>query len=429
MEIKLPDEFLRRMREQLGGEYDEFIAQYALPPVRGLRVNTLKVPALEFAERSGFELEPTGILDEGFVLRSPREGVGAHPYHIAGAFYMQEPSAMSAVAALDIAPGMRVLDLCAAPGGKSGAIAARLNGEGLLVANEYVASRAKTLMFNMERLGVANSVITNAHPDELCGALEGYFDAVLVDAPCSGEGMFRKDETAIAEWSPEHVAACAQRQRGIIKSASRAVAPEGSLVYSTCTFSRAENEEVIEDFLACSPQFELCKMQRLYPHTCKGEGHFVAKLRRRGGQAYAGGSMGLAPCRAREFLDYIDDRGITRLGSPVSVGERIYLLPQTELPEGLKRVKLLRAGVAAGELRKGRFVADHALYMASGIDIPNGVELKDDARLGRFLAGETIEVDTQLSGDVAVKYDDLAIGYGKAVDGILKNHLPKGLRQ
>lgn len=204
--IELPQAFMQRMQQRLGPEAPAFFACYDQPPRRGLRVNPLRLSVADFLRISPVALEPGGILPEGFLLPPDAPPLGNHPYHLAGMFYLQEPSAMAPIGALEVESGLRVLDLCAAPGGKSGGIAARLAGQGLLVANEVVPGRAKTLRFTLERLGVANGVVTCARPDVLCEALPGYFHRVLVDAPCSGEGMFRKDPAAVAAWSPQHVA-------------------------------------------------------------------------------------------------------------------------------------------------------------------------------------------------------------------------------
>ena len=267
IESKLPHAFIKRMRTDFEtmAEYERFIACYSDAPIRAMRINTLKISKERFLDLCPWRTKQSELLNEGLILTENPEHIGTHPYHIAGLFYMQEPSAMSVVEAAEIAPGMRVLDLCAAPGGKSGGIAARLCGRGILVSNEIIPNRAKLLARNLERLGIVNAVVTSAHPDAVAEALPQYFDRVVVDAPCSGEGMFRKDPTAIAEWSPEHVSACAKRQQQILESACRCVAPGGKLIYSTCTFSREENEDVIEEFCRMHPEFTGILLQ-----DCKG---------------------------------------------------------------------------------------------------------------------------------------------------------------
>ena len=372
---ELPEQFKPRMRGLLGAEYEAFISAYALPPVRGLRVNLLKQSAEGLKKCCPWGLRPCGILDEGFICDTP-EGVGRHPLHAAGLFYMQEPSAMSpaALACRGIADwsGMRVLDMCAAPGGKSGALAARMGGRGVIISNEVVRSRAVQLARNLERLGAANAAVTNVYPDRIAEALPEYFDIVLVDAPCSGEGMFRKDEEAIAEWSPEHVAACAVRQKAIMDSAAECVAKGGRLVYSTCTFSPEENEGVIEDFLSKHADFELIESHRLYPHKIEGEGHFAALLIKKGG-------------RGEGAFDTVAD---------------------------LKKLRP-EAGADRAALE---FLKD---TLAEPLD----------ERFTLIQAGDTLRLAPRETPAEAVNTPEgpRNLGFGKAVDGVMKNHLPKGL--
>lgn len=429
--MELPREFLQRMQALLGGEYEAFVAGYAQPPVRALRVNTLKVSIDEFLKISPLKLSPSGVLEEGFALEDAR-GAGAHPYHAAGLYYMQEPSAMSAVWALRVAPGMNVLDLCAAPGGKSTAIAARLKGRGLLVSNEIEFSRAKTLQYNLERMGVVNAAVTSAHPQALCAALQGEFDAVLVDAPCSGEGMFRKDETAVREWSLSHVKACAARQKAILHSAAQAVKRGGALVYSTCTFSEEENEGVIEAFLKEHEEFALAFTERLYPHKMRGEGHFVARLENMGEAGESPeGLLSLKPCADAAYARFMEDTfSETPRLKPYELPDGRVLLLGAELPGGLRGVRMLTAGVFAGELMKGRFEPSHALFLGChggayrrALDFSPG-----DARLNAFLRGEGVEAGG-LRGYCAVEVSGFPVGFGKASEDVLKNHLPKALRK
>ena len=293
--MELPAAFLQAMERLLGTEYPVFLQSYQQPPRRGLRRNPLKCSQPQLEAALPFALEPTAFSPLSYAFAAGEEGVGRLPAHHAGLFYVQEPSACSAVTVLDPQPGEKVLDLCAAPGGKSTQIAGLLAGEGLLWSNEIVKSRAQALLSNVERLGVANAVVSSCHPQRLCQSLQGFFDKVLVDAPCSGEGMFRRDPAAVAQWSPESPAACAQRQRAILDSAALAVREGGVLVYSTCTFSREENEDNVRWFLSAHPEFALLPIEagfgrpgveglpvrRIYPMD-GGEGHFVAKFQRVG---------------------------------------------------------------------------------------------------------------------------------------------------
>ena len=449
--MDLPAGFTERMKTVLGEEFDAFIAQYDLPPVRGLRVNTLRLSKERFLELSPWKVGRSETLDEGLVLLEEAEHIGTHPYHIAGLFYMQEPSAMSVIAEAGIEPGMKVLDLCAAPGGKSGGAAARLRGKGLLVSNEIVPSRAKQLARNLERLGVTNAVVTSAHPDAVANALPGYFDRVIVDAPCSGEGMFRKDPQAIAEWSLEHVASCAVRQRAIMESAARCVAPGGKLIYSTCTFSREENEGVIEGFLSDHPDFSPEMMRRLYPHTCTGEGHFVARLiwsgsienierpaKKDGRSAPVKKERELSPVGkplekpVREFLSAALDGETSIL--PLRVyGQKLVYCP-FEYPDELTSLPIVSFGVEVGEFTKGRLRPSHAFFMAAhGLGYRKCFDFApDDPLLLSFLGGNTLPVSEsdaeEFSGCFCpVTVSGFAVGFGKVSDGQLKNHLPKGL--
>ena len=251
------NDFLLRMKSLLGDEFDEFLKFYNSDDfIKGLRVNTLKCSPEKLCSLLDFELKKTPFCDEGFYIPSDVKSIGNNPLHHAGAFYVQEPSATSAVTMLDVREGDYVLDLCAAPGGKSTQIGAKLNGTGLLWSNEIVRSRANILLSNIERMGISNAVVSNCRPDELCKRLENRFDRILVDAPCSGEGMFRKND-AEREWSIEHVKSCAARQLLILNSAKDALKNGGYMVYSTCTFSKEENEGVISRFLTENPDFEL----------------------------------------------------------------------------------------------------------------------------------------------------------------------------
>ena len=290
---KLPSCFIDEMKNLLSDEdFDKYIESFNENYYRGIRINTLKCTVEKACSLLPFEVTETPFCDTGFYI--PHDvNIGSMVLHHAGAFYSQEPSAMSAVTVLDVKKGDRVLDLCAAPGGKSTQIAAELDGTGLLWSNEIVKNRANILLSNIERMGIRNAVVSSCYPEVLCRNLPEFFDKILVDAPCSGEGMFRKDENAISEWSSEHSKACAERQLAILESASQALKEGGEMVYSTCTFSYIENENVIEQFLARHSDFELVdsgvsfgrpsmqKAVRIFPMD-GGEGHFAAKLRKKG---------------------------------------------------------------------------------------------------------------------------------------------------
>ena len=435
----LPQAFCRRMQEQLGGEYEAFLACYDKPHLRGVRLNTLKCEEKTLRQALPFSIAPAPFSPLSYYVPEDVERLGSLPMHHAGALYVLEPSAASAVTALAPVPGERVLDLCAAPGGKSTQIAARLAGKGLLWSNEIVRSRANILLSNIERMGVRNAVVSSCRPDALCEGLAGFFDKVLVDAPCSGEGMFRRDERAVAEWSPEHVKACAVRQSAILNSAALALKEGGVLVYSTCTFSPEENEGVISSFLREHDDFELLdcgvsfgrpaalpQARRILPMD-GGEGHFVARLRR----ISANGCVPSA-------YEYQKPSGAARAcceliyreqpaGALEQIGENLLLLPL-----GLPRMKglgVLRAGVLLGTSQK-RVEPAHAAFMAActgelraALDLPH-----DSPRLAAYLHGEEIEAPESLRGYVGVAVDGVTAGFGKCSGGRLKNRYPKGLR-
>ena len=425
-EDALPKEFASRMRAQLGDEYPRYLAALAETPARSLRVNTRKVTAERFIDLLGFQPKPNGMLPEGFLMP---EGFSParDPLHRAGLYYMQEPSAQAPVPMLNVQPGDAVLDLCAAPGGKAGQIAAALSGTGVLVANEIIPERASVLLENLVRLGVTNAVVTNMQPDALCQRLTGCFDRVLVDAPCSGEGMFRREPAAVAAWSAEHVLSCAARQKLILESAAKALRGGGTLVYSTCTFSEEENEGVVQHFLQAHPEFSLEGMRRLYPHTSAGEGQFMARLQKCDTGRARLVSVKPEPCSA--FTAFCGEQLASVPAGAVRVlpDGRVLLLPE-KLPLCWERLRIRRAGVLAGEVRGGRLMPDHALFLALPASaflqrVPLGGEL-----LARYLAGETVPVRAGLRGYAAVTVSGYPIGFGKAGGGTLKNHYPKALR-
>lgn len=451
MQNPLPDAFLERMKSLPGFDFESFIKSYDEPPYRGLRVNTLKCGVDEFRRIFPFELSAAPFAEEGFYIGS--DITGRHPFHHAGLFYFQEPSAMSAVTVLDVRPGMKVLDLCAAPGGKSTQAAAKLAGDGFILCNEIIPSRAMILLSNIERCGVRNAAVTNEKTDKLCSRLSGYFDRVLVDAPCSGEGMFRRDPEAAKEWTAGSPAACAKRQAGILDDAAKAVAPGGVLVYSTCTFSPDENEGVVDAFLKTHSDFEIedisadfgraaCpewagasedikKARRVFPMD-GGEGHFVAKMRRRGGFStkYKEAARKISKNSEKLFLDFYKTQFSESLyGDLCEAAGKIFILPH-EMPD-LSGINVIRAGVFAGNIKGTRFEPAHALYMAAKADTClNSADFQlDSESLAKFLHGEEIEAPQGLEkGYAAVKAQGFVTGFGKASGGVIKNHYPKGLR-
>lgn len=437
------DDYFARMKNVLGDNYDRFLETVDKPPYRAIRVNTLKIQPEELLPLLTFAGEQVPFSPDGYYVNADR--LGKHPLHHAGAFYVQEPSAMSAVTALDVQPGDKVLDLCAAPGGKSTQIASRLSGTGLLWANEVVRPRAHILLSNIERMGVKNAVVSNMTPDNLCGRLEGFFDRVLVDAPCSGEGMFRKDKEAIFEWSVEHSLACSERQRAILDSAAAAVKPGGFMVYSTCTFSEDENEGVVKHFLSQHPEFELVdtgcrfgvptmdKALRIYPFN-GGEGHFVAKFKKLRGKPYKGAMYTYIEPDADERR-MIDEFITDILRNPSFrhihvIDDRILDLPDTELLPDLDGMNILRAGVKLGDFKKNRIEPHHNLATSlTPYEFKRRLILSYEENLtARYISGEELEVDTWINGWGVAAVNGVTLGLGKAVNGHLKNKYPKGLR-
>lgn len=443
--IPLPPEFLRQMAELLGEEFPAFLASYAEPAVSGLRVNTLKLSPAAFRKLSPFPLSPVPWCAAGFIL-SPEHEAGKHPFHAAGLYYLQDPSAMVAAELLAARPGERVLDLCAAPGGKATHLAAQLQGEGLLVANEVIPARARVLNENLERWGATNAIITVETPERLAARWPGYFDRVLVDAPCSGEGMFRKSDTARQEWQPEQVAGCALRQSRILDTAAALVRPGGMLAYATCTFALEENEGVIVDFLARHPEFAPVHIPlqlgfrqgildavgiRLWPHLVPGEGHYIALLRRQGDAPPAP-----APARrqqvareaVRAFAAFCAENLRRALSVQLyAVGAALYHLPP-EAPD-LSGLRYMRPGWELGTLHRDRFEPAHALALGlTAADAQRTLDLAPaDERVRRYLQGEVLDAPGE-AGWLLVTVAGYPLGWGKRVGRQIKNHYPRALR-
>lgn len=444
--MDIPVEFKERMRAMLGDEYDEFIKSYDNEKNQGMRINTLKVSVEEFLKICPFEIQGKIKWEErGFYINA--EKPGRHPYHAAGLFYMQEPSAMSVVPNLNIRKGERVLDLCAAPGGKSTQAASYLEGAGILVSNEIDTKRSRILSENIERMGIRNAVVTNNSPNDLEKVLEGYFDKIVVDAPCSGEGMFRKEEEAIKNWSIENVVGCSIRQEEILHSASKLLKPEGYIVYSTCTFSMEENEFAIEKFLKEHRNFEVVNIPknygfvegltdnlkgaaRLFPHRIKGEGHFVCLLRKTDGEEinYSEIKSNVKKEIIRDYLEFESENlNINIEDNLYLLGDNLFALPKG-LPD-LKGIKFVRSGLHLGTLKKNRFEPNHALalYLNSAM-VKRHIDFRSDSdEIISYLKGNTLNVDIE-NGWCLITVDGQSIGWGKVSGKILKNHYPKGLR-
>ena len=428
----LPEAFLCRIQQQLGEEYEDFLKSLERPRAVALRFNPLKgeAPAMAFVKEP-VPWEPLGYYYD------PEARPGLHIYHEAGVYYLQEASAMAPVALLDPQPGEKVCDLCAAPGGKTTQIAGRMAGEGFLLCNEINPKRAKILSRNIERMAVANALVTNEHPANLAARFAGFFDRMLVDAPCSGEGMFRKEEAAVTDWSQETVEMCARRQAEILHSAAQMVRPGGRLVYSTCTFAPEEDEEAVAAFLRAHPEFEPEILDapwfvpvengghRMWPHKLLGEGHFAAVLRKKGGTETDTDIPGGEKLPG-EWVSFSKELGICLpQGKAVSFGQNLFWAP-AEMPD-IRRLKVLRPGLELGTVKKDRFEPAHALALW----------MKDCKNVQDY-DPESLEMKEYLHGNVVpspkkswclVTAGGYSIGWGKGDGNVLKNHYPKGLRR
>lgn len=466
----LPKAFLREMEDLLGDEYQAFLDSYRDEKTSAIRVNTLKLPIESFKDLDlfniDFERDKISWAEEGYYL-SGDVNPGKNPLHDAGAYYIQEPSAMSVVGQTPISEGDRVLDLCAAPGGKSTYILSRLNHKGLLVSNEINPSRIRALGENLERFGAVNSIITNSDSSNLLTFFKGFFDKIFIDAPCSGQGMFRKDDFAIEDWSQDKVDECVAIQRQLIRDAYQMLRAGGMIIYSTCTFTSQENEAIIEDFLGDYPDANLLDMDRIWPHRDRGEGHFCARITKKvdkQGDQEAQDSDLLAfdkdshrdssresakkskkkqrskaksNRKNQEYLglyedfatDYLIDGGLRDvLDSELTVKEdRLYYQP---LDYDIRGLKVLRSGLFVGEFKKNRFEPAHSLAMAlKPSDVKYTLDFANDSdEIRAYLRGESIGTG-QSRGWVLVSVDGVSLGWGKESNGTLKNKYPKGLRR
>lgn len=494
MKIQLPEQFVNRMSEMLGEEIQSFLEAYEDDNYHGLRINPLKGYSIDDMDEgedyaklnSSFRLRPVPWCQTGFYYDED-ERPGRHPYHHAGAYYIQEPSAMLVGELASPKPGMRVLDLCAAPGGKTSHLAGMMKGQGILVANEIVPNRAKILSQNVERMGIRNCIVTCENPDRLADVFAGFFDLIVVDTPCSGEGMFRRDEIARNEWSPSNVDMCADRSRDILAAADRMLRYGGKLVYSTCTFAPAEDEQAIGTFLQEHPDYHIEHVEiekhigsadedgwisqgradwsgtdieeikdtfRLWPHRLHGEGHYAAVIRK--GQEGCLERMQdysvVQPPKSRDKGRKNDksrknDKNVMNLDRAIQLfeefadkylnyrpegeyrlfGDNLYIMPYG-LPD-IGRLRLERIGLQLGELKKDRFEPSHALAMAlNKSDCRNVMSISDESEMLKYLRGEAVLCENELSGWTLVCFNNYSSGWGKATGGMMKNHYPKGLR-
>lgn len=444
----LPKEFLSRMKVMLKDGFDEFEASFDKERLYGLRINTLKCDAGVVFER--FSLQPIPWCDTGYYYDG-ESSPGKDVLHDAGAYYIQEPSAMAVVESMNVKEGDTVLDLCAAPGGKSTQIACKLAGKGLLVSNELIPSRAKILSQNIERMGIGNCIVLNERPDVLAGRFAKAFDKILVDAPCSGEGMFRKNALAVDEWSQKAVINCKARQIEILDHAADMLKDGGTLTYSTCTFSKEENEEVIDSFLSRHDRFrvvssaykfdsgisidggsrngEITLCNRIYPHKVDGEGHFFAVLQSDGEKLPSDYSEQIPSIDAKtlkEWNIWQKENLCIEIKADLSFGQNLYAMPQGT--PRLNGLKVLRAGLHLGEIKKNRFEPSHSLALALGVGQVKRVLDLDSKAAEKFISGQTVEYGGE-KGWTLVACNGISLGWCKCDGVYAKNHYPKGLRK
>ncbi len=436
----LPIDFINRMEQDLGPDFHAFLRSYDESKISALRFNPIKADdkAKEnIADMLGDQVEWS---KNGYYYDDESVRPGIHPYHAAGVYYIQDASAQLPVEMLSPKPGDVSLDLCAAPGGKSTQIAGYLMGQGVLISNEPMKNRAKILSENVERLGITNCIVTSEYPDKLSKNFHQYFDKIMVDAPCSGEGMFRKNHDACSEWSLESVEMCAARQAEILDHAYEMLIPGGRMCYSTCTFAKLEDEEAVQSFIARHPDMTLIEERRLWPHQVKGEGHYAALLEKADPE-----NMAEELREERDTYAYKkpSDKALADYYSFIKetmtepskwkknlllINDLLYMLPEN-CPD-FEGLHVLRGGLFLGTLKKNRFEPSHALALAlKKEDVNNFYSIAaTDAQIKDFLLGQSLRCDVA-DGWTVVACDGYSIGWGKAVKGQIKNHYPKGLRR
>ena len=460
--MSLPTAFEEKMKRLIGDEYSEYLKCFDEPRHYGLRVNTAKISTEDFLKIAPWPLEPVPWIPNGFYYDGENCHPARHPYYFAGLYYLQEPSAMTPADRLPILPGDRVLDVCAAPGGKATELGARLNGTGILAANDLSSSRAKGLLKNIELMGIGNVLILSEEPGKLIPYFREYFDKILIDAPCSGEGMFRKDKKMIRAWEEHGPEYFSKIQKSIITQAAEMLKPGGMMLYSTCTFSPEENEQTIEYLLETHPEFDLCEMEgyegfssgmpettasrderlsrtvRIFPYRMKGEGHYLALLKKRGDEVtHTCDALRSASPRKNILPGELDDflRDIKREFDPSRIdirGDKVYYMPEG-LP-ALNGVRFIRTGLLMGELKKKRFEPSQALAMnLKKEEYARTIDLSaEDERVIRYLKGETLDVEDLVSskekGWYLVCVDGYPLGFGKLARQMLKNKYLPGWR-
>lgn len=447
--INLPKEYEKRMRGLLGEDFEKYISELQKNTVKGFRVNTEKISPQEFERINIFGREKIPYVQNGFYL--DYEKVGNHPFHHAGIIYVQEPAAMAPAECVEIKEDWKILDMCAAPGGKSTQLKNKLGKNGVLVSNEIIPSRCKILTGNIERLGLSNTVTTCMDTKKLSKVFPKAFDLIMVDAPCSGEGMFRKEAVAVSEWSVENVLMCANRQAEILENAIKSLKDGGYIIYSTCTFSLEENEMTVDSFLQKHPEFKIVKTtdeiekatesgiafngckttdihyaRRFYPHKSKGEGQFMAVLKNTNEPTHQDNSYQKPQTPDKTVTEFLNDTLTEYDIKNVRMYNKnpVYFTPDFEVKDGVA----FCCGITIGEIKKNYILPHHQFFMGMGKYFKRKIELSADSdEIKKYLHGE--EIKTNLAnGWAVVTVNGCAIGGAKVVLGIAKNHYPKGLR-
>lgn len=448
--MNLPQAYTEKMKKLLGSGYDKYIDSFNEPRLYGLRANTLKIQPDELKNMVDWELDEIPWCKEGFYYDGENIRPAKHPYYAAGLYYIQEPSAMSTGAILNVEPGDRIIDLCAAPGGKSTQVAAKLQGKGVIISNDISASRCKALLKNIEVSGVPNAIITNEDPIKLADKFEGYFNKIIVDAPCSGEGMFRKDEQAVKSWETHKTEFCCGLQRDILKAAAKMLSPDGYIAYSTCTFAPEEDEGMIQEFLCNNEDFELVEIDkgcgfddghpewiengspelkkcgRLMPYKIKGEGHFLCLLHKKGDFFKVNANKDKEADK-KLLGDYFD---FMKKYMNIEINENLVLHKNSlfSVPEclDLKGLRVMRSGLYLGDIKTKRFEPSQAFAMTlKKEDVKIAVDFTlEDENLVRYMRGESFNVDCE-DGWALVCVNSYPLGWGKVQKGRLKNkYLP-----